>query len=442
MIGSAIGRSCANADWLQDDALTKLYRCTQFRRTGDNSIYHIGYPINFRQQGGTPSIQFSIARTGLRADIDVDYRSSSGPKALLDGHLTSANSDVRAGANYSHHIHRWEGLGDWWRNLFGFAPAIPKTDLAALSSTYSRPRVGDSQPVQAAVQDFYKSWLVDKQPEQSLSYISVKANACIAAFSGESARDSLIRLRLLEHMRKVNRDFRDVRSLDDLLLRAPGDTGPGQILYQVWHREERTWKVVTWHLEDPFASHPPRLAEREASETGGPKVAAADPGLAPSTERFLKGWLVARDRAEALASEARPCANLDSETNKQSAALAERAWFREVAATMPRADSLAGVIQRVEFSHSQMQEISHPNQDSYLLVRVSDDLASMYNCAPRSAGAKPGPADAMGKAFYNLNVYQTLFQPRHKDGDRGTVVLTWARRQDRWMVIGFNIVTY
>lgn len=121
---------------LQDDALGKLYECTQFRRTADNTVYHAGYPINFRQQGGVPSIQFSITRTGLRADIDVDYRSSSGPKALVDGHLTAGNSDVRAGRNYYRHINRWEGLSDWWHNLFGIALSPPKSDLAALSSVY------------------------------------------------------------------------------------------------------------------------------------------------------------------------------------------------------------------------------------------------------------------------------------------------------------------
>jgi hypothetical protein len=35
-----------------------------------------------------------------------------------------------------------------------------------------------------------------------------------------------------------------------------------------------------------------------------------------------------------------------------------------------------------------------------------------------------------------------MFQPRHKTGDRGTVVLTWARRQNRWMVIAYDILTY
>jgi hypothetical protein len=52
------------------------------------------------------------------------------------------------------------------------------------------------------------------------------------------------------------------------------------------------------------------------------------------------------------------------------------------------------------------------------------------------------PGDTIGKAFYTLNVYQTMFQPRHSGGDRGTVVLTWARRQNRWAVISFDVLTY
>lgn len=493
---------------LQDDALKKLYESTQFRRTADNGIYHIGYPINFRLQGGAPSIQFSITRTGLRADVDVDYRSSGGPQALINGHLTAANSDIRAGNNYLRHTGRWHGLRQWWHGLFGLAPAIPKRDLAALSSGYRKPAVGDSQPVQAAVLDFYKSWLLQKTPELSLSYISVKANACIAAFPGEDARDSLISLRLLQHMIQSNKEIGDVKDLNEVLhgivlldqgaqpvqhsdgklfaisalpdslarridcrqvrnislaedlpeatgkmgdyyssstvIRGPNDTGPGQLVYMVWHKEEGTWKVVSWYLENPFAdSVGPRIATKDTSEKSGAK-ASADPRLETTSEQFLKTWLISRDIAAALKSvapEARTCANL-GRTNDKQPALSEQAWFQEVANQMPRADTLAGTIQHVEFSHSQMQEVNHPEQNAYLLVRISDDLASMYNCAARSAGEKPGPADAMGKAFYTLKAYQTMFQPRHKIGDRGTVVLTWAQRQKQWMVIAFDVVTY
>jgi hypothetical protein len=188
--------------------------------------------------------------------------------------------------------------------------------------------------------------------------------------------------------------------------------------------------VVGWHLENPFAaSIGPSLAEKESSETRAVENDAADPGLAASTDNFLKRWLLTRDLPATLnlvAPEARPCANLEKATNGEADAQTEQSWFQQVAHEVPKSDTLSAAIQRVEVSHSHMREISHPDRNAYVLVRVSDDLASMYDCASRSSGAKPGPMDAVGKAFYILNVHQTMFQPRHDKGDRGTVVLTWG----------------
>ena len=95
---------------LKEGAVNTLERSKEFERKGDNTVYHKGYPINYRQQGGTPSIQISIALDQRHADIDVDYRSSGFPKALVNGHLSAANSDVRAGNNYERHTERWSGF--------------------------------------------------------------------------------------------------------------------------------------------------------------------------------------------------------------------------------------------------------------------------------------------------------------------------------------------
>jgi len=501
---------------LQPDALDKLYKCNEFRRTGDNSVYHIGYPVNFRQQGGAPSIQFSITRTGLRADIDVDYRKSSGPQALVNGHLTAANSDVRAGGNYFRHAKRWTGFGDWWLSLFGVTPVIPKSDLTALSSQYRRPSVRDSQPVQAAVLDFYNDWLVNGKPQIALSYLSVKANACIASFeTGENASDSLVRLRFYEHMRKAQSKLGTVGKLDDVMhavvmlgpgakpieqpsgaifsianipddlaraldcrktsrmvlaedlprasnrlgdyysassfIRAKDDTGPGQLLYLVWHREEGTWKIVSWHLENPMEKATGLdLLQAESPDGGGKeKDSNGDPALIAATQHFLHIWLVARDAAataKSIAPEALSC-GLSNPPTKRKPTLAEQQvatqkWLAEVDKDIPNKDTLAAMIERVDFSHTHMQEITHPNPSAYLLVRISDALAAMSNCDYRVSGAKMPPGDTIGKAFYTLNIYQTMFQPRHTNGDRGTVVLTWARRQNRWVVIAFDVVTY
>src|SRR5688572_28486478 len=73
---------------MKPGALELLNRSQEFSRKADNTVFHKGYPICFRSDSGTPSIQISLTRDGTRADIDVDYRSSKFPAALLNGHLT------------------------------------------------------------------------------------------------------------------------------------------------------------------------------------------------------------------------------------------------------------------------------------------------------------------------------------------------------------------
>ncbi len=116
---------------LKPDALGLLKKSNEFFRDRDNTVYHHGYPLNWRQDGGTPSIQISMAPDGRHADIDVDYRSSRFPQALFNGHLSAANSDVRAGNNTQRHLQRWQGLTDWWRNLFGLDIAEPDAETVA-----------------------------------------------------------------------------------------------------------------------------------------------------------------------------------------------------------------------------------------------------------------------------------------------------------------------
>lgn len=203
---------------LEGDALKRLYASREFKRTRDNSVFHIGYPINFRQQAGTPSLQISVTRSGYRADIDVDYRSSSGPQALVNGHLTAANSDVRAGNNYFRHIGRWDGLSNWWGKLFGVTQKVRPAELAALDSEYAPPRVKANQPVEEAVHDFFQTWLVEQKPETALSYMSVKALPCIAEFAnGESAQSTMVRLRIYQQMKGTTQRVGKVSGLEQAL---------------------------------------------------------------------------------------------------------------------------------------------------------------------------------------------------------------------------------
>jgi hypothetical protein len=499
---------------LTDDAVDRLYKCREFKRIGDNTVYHIGYPINFRQQGGTPSIQISVTRTGFRADIDVDYRSSGGPMALVNGHLTSANSDVRAGGNYVRHTRRWTGFGDWWRSLFGISAQIPKADRVALSSQYIKPKVDDSKPVEAAAEDFFQSWLIDQRPQVSLSYLSVKANACVAQFgAGESAREGMIRLRTFQHMKNINRRIGKVESLSDVLrgtvimgegtqpvvqpngnifavsqipndvaraldcrktqglrlaedlphasriyghyygvstvLRAKDGKTPGQLIYLIFAREEKSWKIVSWYLENPFEL--PSVPKNKPTDT---LIAASNPDLqrpqlANSVDTLLQEWLVNDNYAAAahfFAPESYSCAHLESGAAKPTASSASAAtlekWLAQVAGAIPNAISLDATIEDVSYDPAQKVRVTHPHTHSYVLVEVPDDLARMSSCSFRNSGQAVSRNASVGPPSYDLNTYQSTFEPRHRSGDRGAVVLTWARRNDKWRVIAFHIENY
>ncbi len=177
---------------LTPDALQKLKDSSEFFRDRDNTVYHHGYPMNYRQDGGTPSIQISSAKDGRHADIDVDYRSSKFPTALINGHLTAANSDVRAGNNTQKHLQRWNGLTDWWRNLFGLAGSDEETavaaDAAASGEVPPIPRKG-SDKLEDAIADYLTSWLVEQRPELAAAYLSPRSFSCLEEYGPQAGRE-------------------------------------------------------------------------------------------------------------------------------------------------------------------------------------------------------------------------------------------------------------
>ena len=497
---------------LSDNALDVLYKCKEFKRVGDNTIFHIGYPINFRQQGGAPSIQISVTRTGLRADIDVDYRPSGGPRALINGHLTSANSDVRAGSNYSSHVRRWTGLGDWWRSLFGITSTIPQQEIAALSSGNTPPRLRGSIPVQDAIHDFFKAWLLEDKPEHALGYISIKALACVAEFpGGGNPKQSLVRLRIYKRMKEANQIFGDITKLDQVmqgvvipapdgipllqdygrlfsLQRIPDDVAremdcrirqkltlaapipaasrrigdfynaitilgrkekgtSGQILSQVWTREEGAWKLVSWQMENPF-NYEKRRTEVAETEDPKPPMEPADPALLNRVQTFLGQWLLQKKYdglQNYFASEAMPCTEIEGgrvhhlAQHQELAALHK--WLADIGSEAGQSKRLSQTIKTVAFEHSQMQEVSHPDQNSYLMSRISDDLAVMEGCTARARGTRLAPNVAAGDPKFDSNTYQIAFQLIKGDAQAGTVEFNWARRDEAWKIISFDLLT-
>ena len=190
---------------LTPDAVDVLTQASEYFRDRDNTVFHVGYPMNVRQIGSVPNIQFSISEDGQRADIDVDYRSSGIPQGLFNGHLTAANSDVRAGDNFDRHTRRWAGFVAWWRGLFGSVPD-ERTTSATLEDTGAtevptplppdRPRGAATANPQDAAQEFLTDWLIRHHVDEALDAASTDLFACVnidndrqnEAIAGDQAR--------------------------------------------------------------------------------------------------------------------------------------------------------------------------------------------------------------------------------------------------------------
>ena len=190
-----------------------LEQSREFSRQVDNTVYHQGYPICFRGSGGTPSIQFSLARDGTHGDIDVDYRSSAFPIMLINGHLTSSNSDVRAGNNDERHNGRWSGLVNWWRGFMGLPLADVPLGEAGENVLSSEPRLGKATNAEDAIFDFFSAWLVEQAPRVAAGYIGPRAFACLEVDRGVPVDRGVARFQMIRAMESVNQRIGRIGSL-------------------------------------------------------------------------------------------------------------------------------------------------------------------------------------------------------------------------------------
>jgi hypothetical protein len=191
---------------LRPDTQKILESSREFSRQVDNTVYHKGYPICFRGSGGTPSIQFSLAPDGTRGDVDVDYRSSTFPIMLLNGHLTSSNSDVRAGNNDERHNGSWKGLANWWRDFMGLVVGdVATADAASIKSKVAdQPRLGKGTKPEDAIADFMKAWLIEQNPGVAAGYIAPRAFACLETERGAPVDRGVARFQIAVTMQAIN----------------------------------------------------------------------------------------------------------------------------------------------------------------------------------------------------------------------------------------------
>jgi hypothetical protein len=485
---------------LTPDARGTLDRSREFKRGIDNSVYHKGYPINYRARGGAPSLQISIALDGRRADVDVDYRSASFPVAVFNGHLSAANSDVRAGNNADRHAARWSGFQNWWRSFFGVrlerAPdeQAPPSPLA-LPTT---PRAGEEN-IDVMVNDFLRAWLVEGDVVAAMGYVSQRAYACLAQDAADPSefdrgmapyqlmvnlkaahevvgtRDSLdgltVGVRLAAPALKVVRQPQHAQFVvysvpDDVAatfdcerrLSPAGARKPARAygnyfgamftirghqdhrVALLWAREEGYWKIVSWLTGTDEAAMPVPVV----APTSRVVRIKADPSFTEAARTFLESWLIRKDYDAAfrvLSPASYACYDLERSPEAPAATSPEDAG-RRVRQAIERVGTWVGTARTLD-DVLVAPEPLHPS------IRVMDHPYSRtfsLMAVPNALGdAIECDARARGVNVPEPlpleygNAFGMMLRFRTGAGDAPVLRLLWRKQESGWRITGYGV---
>ena len=494
VVGSAGDRQFRMYVRLKDGAMDTLSRSREFARHADNSVYHKGYPINFRGESGVPSIQVSIALDHRQADVDVDYRASSFPAALFNGHLTSSNSDIRAGNNYAKHTGQWSGLQNWWQSFFGIK--LPSDDdlKDADKIDLRTPRIGKKK-VDAMMKDFLDAWLVEGDIGSAMGYMSRRALGCMT--EEETSLDPGMAPVLLARRLKAAHDaLGPHQSIDGLVvgvrLTRPGlrvvqqphgaqfvvysvpddqaralecdsdpDAKPAKQTYGnyfgatfyvkttgspapialLWAQDEGYWRIVAWQTDADDANETP---DATAPAVDAPARIAADVALANAANDFLESWLIRKDYAKAfgyLSSDAFGCYEVVRGADQPAAASADdaakkiRAAIEQVGADVGKVRALDDVVSGVPPVHPATKIMDHRQSRAFTLMSLPDALTDAASCKVRARKEKfrgDVPLE-YGRGF----VAAVRF--RSAGGDSPVLRLLWMKEQGAWKITSYDV---
>ena len=487
---------------LKAGAIDMLERSREFRRSADNTVYHHGYPTNYRQQGGAPSVQVSIASDRRRADIDVDYRTSMFPISMFNGHLTSSNSDVRAGSNYDRHINRWAGFENWWRGLFGIrVNQAPASDGDSGTPLIPDPRIGD-KTIDLMMEDFLKAWLVDGDIPAAMGYISARSLACVAEDSEDplsfdrgtapfvlfknlkAAHEALgprtsvdgltvgVRLntpglRLVKQPRHAQYviygvpddiaakfdcesrlSLRDARRASRVYGNYFGSTfyintpdGKGTSLALLWARERGYWKIVSWQAEPDDDALP---ATERAPEVKVQRV-KADATFVQATRTFLEAWLIRKNYEEAskyLSPRSYACYNLVRNPEAPAAASPEDA-AQKIRAGIEAAGQQVGKPRSLD----DVLEGVEPIHAAVRVMAHSGSRTFALSSVPDAlADAVDCDARARGQQIVDVppvygNAFGMNVRFRLKGGEAPVLRTIWKKEDGAWRIFVYDIET-
>jgi hypothetical protein len=486
---------------LTSGARDMLQRSREFKRLADNSVYHKGYPLNYREQRGTPSIQVSIALDGRQADVDVDYRSSSFPVMLFNGHLSASNSDVRAGDNAERHAARWLGFQNWWRSFFGVgltrAPDAPETPAALALPKI--PRAGKKN-IQVMSRDFLQAWLVEGNAVAAMGYVSDRAYACLAQDSPDptafdrglapfqilvnlkAAHDALAPhtslegvatampltipgMKAVRHADQAQFALYEVR--DDVAARfdcasrmTPGSaaTKPGAAgdhfgtvfriagsrkdasIALLWAKESGYWKIVSWQAE-PDADRTP--APPAPAEITVVRV-TADLTLVHAAKSFLETWLLRKDYDTAfryLSDRSYACYDVMRGPDGPPSTSPEDAG-RKIRTRLERVGQWVGTAGRLE-------TIVEPVEPLHAAIHVMDQpysrVFSMTSFPTALADVMECDARARGVVppdplpLEYGEAFGMTFRFRTQAGEPAVLRLLWRKEAGNWRITSYDV---
>jgi len=484
---------------MKPDAVKILASCREFSRKKDNSIFHNGYPLNYRQGGGDPSIQVSMSRDGMRADIDVDYRSSRFPAGLFNGHLTAANSDIRAGNNYRGHLRRWNGLANWWRDLFGlpvegdsgFVPE-PEREIP------SRPRLTASSNLADIVDDYLSLWLVQRKPNLAVAYISSRAFACVnaeAKRAGRPTNTNTVPHKLWNDLEETNFLLGRPASLTDVIepvdlmdpaylpvtnvpklpfnlvqvpdgiaeeldcsgasepalpspkfgmyfgsaFRIKAPEGRGAVLLLIWQKENSFWKIVNIQIDSVNAKNDPVPDETAAEITPSPEQGSGEPAMIHRMQDFFDALFVKKDSAKAFlffAPSACACAGLSLDNAGRKGAGGElREGLKVIARRALAANDLGRIIERDDPENATLKILEHADDQAYLLAIIPDSEIPDLLC-----GRALRPDSTVGNNASSSGSYFGTFFKLVEPGDEPAALrLLWSKQNGEWRIVGYKM---
>jgi hypothetical protein len=486
---------------LTSNARDMLNRSREFKRGIDNTVYHKGYPINYREQRGTPSIQVSIALDSRLADIDVDYRSPSFPVSLFNGHLSAANSDVRAGDNAERHAGRWTGFQNWWRSFFGarVEPAAAAKETIPAFSLPKVPRAGKKN-INEMVPDFLQAWLVEGDVVAAMGYVSERSYACLAQDAPDpSAFDrGLAPVQILVNLKAAHdalgrrdsmtglavgvplpipglRAVRQPHQAQFVLYDVPADMAarfdcasrltPGAPMKQpraygqhfgasfriagaandtpvalLWAKEEGYWKIVSWHVAPkPDETPVPPVPP-------GSKVVRieADLTLVRAANTFVDTWLIRKDYDAAfqfLSANSYACYDLVRGPDAPASTSLDDAG-RKLRASVERIGQWVGTGRNLE-AIVEAAEPLHPSirvmdQPYSHLFSLTSFPAALGDAVECQARARGAvPPDPVTLEYGQA--FGMTFRFRTQAGDAPVLRLLWRKEGDAWRVTSYDV---